>query len=171
MCIRDSLWHTAELYAKPVLGIREDDVAFSAAKLFFAYGLGNGLTFPLSVGATVVLMAERPTPQAVFQRLVRHRPTVFYGVPTLYASMLAAPDLPPREQVAMRVCTSAGEALRKADAAVPALEKGAAGGVTPLDAAGKVPAAHLPPPAIPLSQKSAVSYTHLDVYKRQVVDA
>lgn len=106
-----NLWHTAELYAKPVLGIREDDVVFSAAKLFFAYGLGNGLTFPLSVGATVILMGERPTPQAVFQRLMRHRPTVFYGVPTLYASMLASPDLPPREQVAMRVCTSAGEAL------------------------------------------------------------
>ncbi|MFF7057584.1 benzoate-CoA ligase family protein [Achromobacter spanius] len=106
-----NLWHTAELYAKPVLGIREDDVVFSAAKLFFAYGLGNGLTFPLSVGATVILMGERPTPQAVFQRLTRHRPTVFYGVPTLYASMLASPDLPPREQVSMRVCTSAGEAL------------------------------------------------------------
>ena len=106
-----NLWHTAELYAKPVLGIREDDVVFSAAKLFFAYGLGNGLTFPLSVGATVILMGERPTPQAVFQRLTRHRPTVFYGVPTLYASMLASPDLPPRDHVAMRVCTSAGEAL------------------------------------------------------------
>ncbi|ARP90128.1 4-hydroxybenzoate--CoA ligase [Bordetella genomosp. 9] len=106
-----NLWHTVELYAKPVLGIREDDVVFSAAKLFFAYGLGNGLTFPLSVGATVILMAERPTPQAVFQRLTRHRPTVFYGVPTLYAAMLAAPDLPPRDAVALRVCTSAGEAL------------------------------------------------------------
>jgi benzoate-CoA ligase len=106
-----NLWYTAELYGKPVLGIREDDVAFSAAKLFFAYGLGNGLTFPLSVGATVVLMGERPTPQAVFKRLTEHRPTVFYGVPTLYASMLASPDLPPRERVAMRVCTSAGEAL------------------------------------------------------------
>jgi benzoate-CoA ligase len=106
-----NLWHTAELYAKPVLGIREDDVVFSAAKLFFAYGLGNGLTFPLSAGATVVLMAERPTPQAVFQRLVRHRPTVFYGVPTLYAAMLAAPELPSPDQVALRVCTSAGEAL------------------------------------------------------------
>jgi benzoate-CoA ligase len=106
-----NLWHTAELYAKPVLGIRAEDVVFSAAKLFFAYGLGNGLTFPLSVGATVVLMAERPTPQAVFQRLVRHRPTVFYGVPTLYAAMLAAPDLPSADQVALRVCTSAGEAL------------------------------------------------------------
>lgn len=106
-----NLWHTVELYAKPVLGIREDDVVFSAAKLFFAYGLGNGLSFPLSVGATVVVMDERPTPQAVFRRLVQHRPTIFYGVPTLYASMLASPDLPPREQVALRVCTSAGEAL------------------------------------------------------------
>ncbi|CAP43917.1 benzoate-CoA ligase family protein [Bordetella petrii] len=106
-----NLWHTVELYAKPVLGIREDDVVFSAAKLFFAYGLGNGLSFPLSVGATVVVMGERPTPQAVFKRLTEHRPSVFYGVPTLYASMLASPDLPAREQVALRVCTSAGEAL------------------------------------------------------------
>lgn len=106
-----NLWHTAELYAKPVLGIREDDVAFSAAKLFFAYGLGNGLTFPLSVGATTILMAERPTPQAVFKRLTTHRPSVFYGVPTLYASMMASPELPPRDNVSMRICTSAGEAL------------------------------------------------------------
>jgi benzoate-CoA ligase len=104
------LW-TAELYAKPVLGIKTDDIVFSAAKLFFAYGLGNGLSFPLSVGATVVLMAERPTPQAVFARLTRHRATVFAGVPTLYVAMLASPELPPREQVALRVCASAGEAL------------------------------------------------------------
>jgi len=106
-----NLFHTADLYARQVLGIREDDVVFSAAKLFFAYGLGNALTFPLSVGATTVLMAERPTPQAVFRRLTAHRPTVFCGVPTLFAGMLAAPDLPPRADVAMRVCTSAGEAL------------------------------------------------------------
>jgi benzoate-CoA ligase len=106
-----NLFWTAELYGKPVLGVQTDDVVFSAAKLFFAYGLGNGLTFPLSVGATVVLMAERPTPQAVFQRLTRHRPTVFAGVPTLYVAMLASPELPPRDQVALRVCASAGEAL------------------------------------------------------------
>ena len=106
-----NLFWTAELYGKPILGVREDDVVFSAAKLFFAYGLGNGLTFPLSVGATVVLMAERPTPQAVFARLTRHRPTVYAGVPTLYVAMLASPELPPREQVALRVCASAGEAL------------------------------------------------------------
>jgi benzoate-CoA ligase len=106
-----NLYWTAALYGQPILGVATDDVVFSAAKLFFAYGLGNGLTFPLSVGATVVLMAERPTPQAVFARLTRHRPTVFAGVPTLYVAMLAAPELPPREQLALRICASAGEAL------------------------------------------------------------
>ncbi|HJU24977.1 MAG TPA: benzoate-CoA ligase family protein [Casimicrobiaceae bacterium] len=102
---------TDALYAQNVLRLTEDDVCFSAAKLFFAYGLGNALTFPLSAGATTVLMAERPTPKAVFQRLVEQRATVFYGVPTLYAAMLAAPDLPARTDVALRLCVSAGEAL------------------------------------------------------------
>ncbi|NLP60355.1 benzoate-CoA ligase family protein [Paraburkholderia sacchari] len=106
-----NLYWTVETYAKSVLGIRESDVVFSAAKLFFAYGLGNALTFPLSVGATTVLMAERPTANAVFARLVKHRPTIFYGVPTLYASMMASPGLPERADVALRICTSAGEAL------------------------------------------------------------
>jgi benzoate-CoA ligase len=106
-----NLYWTDALYAQNVLRLREDDVCFSAAKLFFAYGLGNALTFPLSAGATTVLMAERPTPQAVFRRLVEQQPTVFFGVPTLYAAMLAAPDLPKRDAVAMRVCVSAGEAL------------------------------------------------------------
>ncbi len=106
-----NLYWTAELYGKPVLGLREDDLVFSAAKLFFAYGLGNALTFPLSVGASVILMAERPTPAAVFERWVRHQPTVFYGVPTLYVAMLASPDLPPKSQLKLRICASAGEAL------------------------------------------------------------
>jgi benzoate-CoA ligase len=102
---------TAELYAKPVLGIRESDVVFSAAKLFFAYGLGNAMTFPLAVGATTLLMAERPTPDAVFKRLIEKKPTIFYGVPTLYAAMLASPHFPDRKSLSLRVCTSAGEAL------------------------------------------------------------
>jgi benzoate-CoA ligase len=106
-----SLYWTAELYGKGVLGLRESDVAFSAAKLFFAYGLGNALTFPLSVGASVVLMAERPTPQAVFKRMTTHQPTVFFGAPTGFGGMLAMPDLPTRTQVALRLCSSAGEAL------------------------------------------------------------
>ncbi len=108
-----NLYWTAELYGKPVLDLREDDLVFSAAKLFFAYGLGNALTFPLSVGASVLLMAERPTPAAVFERLVTHQPTVFYGVPTLYVAMLASPELPSRSQLKLRVCASAGEALPK----------------------------------------------------------
>src|SRR5690606_650895 len=106
-----SPWWTAELYGKPILGLREDDTCFSAAKLFFAYGMGNALYFPLAVGATVVLMAERPTPEAVFKRWIEHRPTLFFGAPTGYAGMLASPSLPGRDQVALRLCSSAGEAL------------------------------------------------------------
>ena len=109
--VHSSMIVTAELYAKPVLGIREDDVVFSAAKLFFAYGLGNALSFPLSVGATTLLMAERPTPAAVFKRIVEKKPTIFYGVPTLYAAMLADPAFPKKGEHALRACTSAGEAL------------------------------------------------------------
>lgn len=102
---------TAQLYGKPVLGLTENDVCFSAAKLYFAYGLGNALTFPLSVGASVVLMAERPTPEATFARWTRHQPTVFFGAPTGFAGMLAHPALPARDQVSLRMCSSAGEAL------------------------------------------------------------
>jgi benzoate-CoA ligase len=106
-----NLYWTSELYAKRVLGIREHDRVFSAAKLFFAYGLGNALTFPLSVGASTILMAERPTPEAVFARLQQHKPTIFCGAPTLYAGMLASATVPARDSVALRLCTSAGEAL------------------------------------------------------------
>jgi benzoate-CoA ligase len=106
---------TCELYGKGVLALREDDVCFSAAKLFFAYGLGNGLTFPMSVGATTILMAERPTPDATFKRWLGGvgglKPTVFYGAPTGFAGMLASPQLPARGDVAMRLVSSAGEAL------------------------------------------------------------
>ncbi|GMU73032.1 MAG: benzoate-CoA ligase family protein [Betaproteobacteria bacterium PRO3] len=111
MHVQSSMITTAYLHGGPVVGVREDDVLFSAAKLFFAYGLGNALTYTLAFGTTTILMAERPTPDAVFKRLVERRPTVFYGVPTLFAAMLASPNLPPRDAVAMRIATSAGEAL------------------------------------------------------------
>ncbi len=109
--IHSSLVQTAELYAVPVLGIDESDIVFSAAKLFFAYGLGNALTFPLAAGATSVLMAERPTPATVSRVLRERRPTIFYGVPTLYNAMLAGNDLPSRDELALRRCVSAGEPL------------------------------------------------------------
>jgi benzoate-CoA ligase len=109
--VHSSMILTAELYAKGVLGMKESDVVFSAAKLFFAYGLGNALSFTLAVGATAVLMAERPTPASVFKRLTEKRPTLFYGVPTLYAAMLASPEFPKKGAFALRQCISAGEAL------------------------------------------------------------
>ena len=102
---------TAELYGKPILGLLEKDICFSAAKLFFAYGLGNALSFPLSVGATVVLMAERPTPDATFKRWKEQQPTVFFGAPTGFAGMLASAKLPAKSEVALRLVSSAGEAL------------------------------------------------------------
>jgi benzoate-CoA ligase family protein len=103
------LVRTAALYARPILGIRADDVVFSAAKLFFAYGLGNALTFPLSVGARAVLMAERPTVAAVARIMREHRPTIFCGVPTLFAALLADPTF--QVSPALRISASAGEAL------------------------------------------------------------
>jgi benzoate-CoA ligase len=106
-----NLYWTGELYGRNHLGLHAGDRVFSAAKLFFAYGLGNGLTFPLSVGASAVLMAERPTPDAVFRRLIEHRPTLFCGAPTGYAGILASPALPTRDAVNLRLCLSAGEAL------------------------------------------------------------
>jgi benzoate-CoA ligase len=106
-----SLIQTAELFARPILGMQENDVVFSASKLPFAYGLGNSLSFPMAVGATAVLMAERPTPAAVFERLRRHQPTIFCSVPTAFAAMLASPELPKRGELKLRRCTSAGEAL------------------------------------------------------------
>jgi 4-hydroxybenzoate-CoA ligase len=106
--VHASLRATADTYGAQVLGIRPDDVVFSAAKLFFAYGLGNSMTFPMSVGASSVLLAQRPTPNAVLDVLRRHRPTVFCGVPTLYAGMLAQSALPSDR---LRRCISAGEAL------------------------------------------------------------
>ncbi|MEO6409318.1 MAG: benzoate-CoA ligase family protein [Burkholderiaceae bacterium] len=106
---------TAEHYGKAVLQLTEDDVCFSAAKLFFAYGLGNALTFPMSVGATTILMPERPTPDATFRRWRGEvggiRPTAFFGAPTGFAGMLASAGLPASGDVALRLVSSAGEAL------------------------------------------------------------
>lgn len=110
-----NLYWTAELYGKAVLGLTESDVCFSAGKLYFAYGLGNGLTFPLTVGASTVLMAKRATPDAVFARLKGEegapKPTVFFGAPTGYAGMLSSTALPKRSETALRLASSAGEAL------------------------------------------------------------
>ena len=102
----------AETYAKQVLGIRPTDRGFSAAKLFFAYGLGNSGYFPMSVGAQAVLYPHRPAPEAMFEVIARYRPTIFFGVPTLYAGMLAVKEAETRfDTSSLRLCVSAGEAL------------------------------------------------------------
>ena len=102
----------ARLMGHRVIGIREDDVVFSAAKLFFSYGMGNAMAFPMSVGATTVLLSQRPTPEAVFEVLRRHQPTVFFGVPTLFAMLLAHKDMcRGAGSDRLRLAISAGEAL------------------------------------------------------------
>ncbi|MBO0754122.1 MAG: benzoate-CoA ligase family protein, partial [Bradyrhizobiaceae bacterium] len=110
--VHGSLKYTADTYGREVLGILPDDVVFSAAKLFFAYGLGNAMTFPMSVGATAVLLSGRPTPDSVMAVMQDKKPTIFCGVPTLYAAVLAA--LAGRTADSggrLRRCISAGEAL------------------------------------------------------------
>ncbi|MBM3619073.1 MAG: benzoate-CoA ligase family protein [Alphaproteobacteria bacterium] len=102
---------TSELYGVRTLGVRESDVSFSAAKLFFAYGLGNGMTFPLWTGGTAVLDDRRPTPDTTFEIIERFKPTLYYGVPALYAAQLVALDKARRDFSSVRACVSAGEAL------------------------------------------------------------
>lgn len=109
--VHGSMQVTCETYGAQVLGICETDTIFSAAKLFFAYGLGNGMTFPMSVGATAILYNARPTPDSVTQVLAAEKPTIFGGVPTLYAALLAHWDTAKRPDAPLRLCISAGEAL------------------------------------------------------------
>ena len=110
--VHSSLIATAKLYGQDVLGIREDDVVYSAAKIFFAYGLGNAMSFPMSVGASTILLSERPAPDAIFALMQREQPTIFYGVPTLFAAMLANRDISKGAgSNRLRWCVSAGEAL------------------------------------------------------------
>jgi 4-hydroxybenzoate-CoA ligase len=110
--IHSSLMVTAKLYGQDVMGIKPDDVVFSAAKLFFAYGLGNAMSFPMSVGATAVLMPDRPTPDSVLDVIKREQPTIFYGVPTLFSALLAHKGIGKGAgSKRLRLCTSAGEAL------------------------------------------------------------
>ena len=110
--VHSSLKATADTFGQQIIGIVEDDVVHSAAKLFFAYGLGNGMSFPMSVGATTILNSGRPTPEAVIDILTNEKPTVFCGVPTLFVALNAAWDkLEVKPATHMRICTSAGEAL------------------------------------------------------------
>jgi acyl-coenzyme A synthetase/AMP-(fatty) acid ligase len=102
---------TSQFYGVDTLGVREDDVCFSAAKLFFAYGLGNGMTFPLWVGASAVLFPARPMPDNTLEIIGKFKPTLYFGVPTLYAAQLAYLEANEADFSSVRYCVSAGEAL------------------------------------------------------------
>ncbi|MBO6782717.1 MAG: benzoate-CoA ligase family protein [Alphaproteobacteria bacterium] len=102
---------TSRYYGVETLGIGEDDVHFSAAKLFFAYGLGNAMTFPLWTGGTAVLFAGRPTPETMFDHIERFRPTIYYAVPTLFGAQLQALGSSSPDLRSLRMCVSAGEPL------------------------------------------------------------
>jgi benzoate-CoA ligase family protein len=110
--LHHDMWICAETYGLKVQGIGPEDRCFSIAKIFFAYGLGNSLYVPAHVAASTVLFAGRPTPEAVFEQVKRHRPTLFYGVPTAYGNMLAAMEAgADADFSSVRLCISAGEAL------------------------------------------------------------
>lgn len=102
---------TSHCFAQGVLNVTAEDIFFSAAKLFFAYGLGNGMCFPLWAGGTALLSAARPTPESTFAVIEKLRPTLYFGVPTLYAAQMAELDQAPRDLSSLRACVSAGEAL------------------------------------------------------------
>lgn len=110
--LQHDAWICCRTYGEEVLRTRPEDRCFSIAKLFFAYGLGNAQYFPYDVGAAAILLAGRPTPEAVFDQVRRHRPTLFFGVPTAYAQLLAAMDRGAAADFSsVRLCASAGEAL------------------------------------------------------------
>ncbi|HEY0756394.1 MAG TPA: benzoate-CoA ligase family protein [Ktedonobacteraceae bacterium] len=110
--LQHDMVYCTEYYAKPILNIQPNDITFSAAKLYFAYGLGNNLYFPFSVGASAVYYPGRPLAEDMFKVVQQYRPTLFFGVPTLYASMLALPDAEKRfDFSSVRLCVSAGESL------------------------------------------------------------
>ena len=101
--------HCCELYGRGILEMQAKDRCFSASKLFHAYGLGNALVFPFWVGASAILSPDRPTPDLVWRNVAEGRPTIFFGVPTLYAAMLQSKGEPDVDS--LRVCVSAGEPL------------------------------------------------------------
>ncbi|HEY4383907.1 MAG TPA: benzoate-CoA ligase family protein, partial [Ktedonobacteraceae bacterium] len=110
--LQHDMVYCTEYYARRIPALTENDICFSASKLFFAYGLGNGLYFPFGLGASAIHYPGRAVAENIFRVVELCRPTVFFGVPTLYASMLALPDAKARfDFSSVRLCISAGEAL------------------------------------------------------------
>jgi len=157
---------SSEFYGVRTLGVREDDVCFSAAKLFFAYGLGNGMTFPLWVGGTAVLLETRPTPDSTFAVIERFKPTLYFGVPTLYAAQLQALEFAEPNLDSIRMCVSAGEAL-PADIFRRWLDRT---GLLILDGIGSTEALHIFISNLPQAHKPGSSGNLVEGYEAMVLD-
>ncbi|MBX7170225.1 MAG: benzoate-CoA ligase family protein [Pyrinomonadaceae bacterium] len=112
--LQHDMIYCAENYARGVLNITEQDRTFSVAKLFFAYGLGNSLYFPFYVGATTILEPNRLEPKSIYEKITKNKPTLFFGVPTAFAGLLAIEDTSTFNLDSVRLSVSAGEALPKA---------------------------------------------------------
>ncbi len=157
---------TSQFYGVDTLGVREDDVCFSAAKLFFAYGLGNGMTFPLWVGASAVLFPARPMPDNTLEIIGKFKPTLYFGVPTLYAAQLAYLEANEADFSSVRYCVSAGEAL-PADIFRRWKEKT---GSVILDGIGSTEALHIFISNTPDDYKPGTSGRMVTGYQSRIVD-
>ncbi|NLU72947.1 benzoate-CoA ligase family protein [Streptomyces sp. HNM0575] len=157
--------HVVESYARQVLGITSADRCLSVAKLFFAYGIGNSLFFPLAAGAETVLDPQRPTPQSVAERLTEYRPTLFFAVPTFYAALLRS-DVPRDAFGSVRLAVSAGEVL-PADLCRRFADRF---GVEILDGIGSTEALHIFLSNRPGRSRPGTTGTAVDGYELRVVD-
>jgi acetyl-CoA synthetase len=109
--LQHDMAYTEASYARNILKLKPDDVCFSVPKIFFAYGFGNSITFPFSIGATSLLLPGQPKPAAIFDAVARFRPTVFFGLPTLYTALIKAPEACTADLSSLRMCVSAAEIL------------------------------------------------------------
>jgi benzoate-CoA ligase family protein len=111
--LQHDMAYTAQSYARHILKLAPGDVCYSVPKIFFAYGLGNSLTFPFAVGASSVLTRGQPKPDKIFEQIARHRPTVFFGLPTLYTALAKSPAIAAADTSSLRLCISAAEVLAR----------------------------------------------------------
>jgi len=109
--LQHDLAYSNAAFADHVLQLKPDDICFSVPKIFFAYGFGNSINFPFSAGASSVLLAGQPKPQAIFAAIAAHKPTVFFGLPTLYTMLTQAPEAGACDFSSIRLCLSAAEVL------------------------------------------------------------
>jgi benzoate-CoA ligase family protein len=109
--LQHDMAYTELAFARSVLKLQQDDICFSVPKMFFAYGFGNSITFPFSAGASTLLLPGQPKPESIFDAIERYRPSVFFGLPTLYTTLTKAEGAARRDFSSLRLALSAAEVL------------------------------------------------------------